>query len=192
MNKLSAIVLLLITVSILGVSGCGGKSATVFLHPEYDFRYVEQIGVIPFENQSKEQGAGSRVTQVFMSELLSEKVFNIIEPGEVSRALEKYSTLRTSQLTKDQVKEIGQSLKAQALIFGTVAELTSFRSGNSTTNTVTLVVRMVDTESGETVWSTTHTSGGKGFFASLFGTGDKSQSEVIRNCVEGVLKTLID
>jgi hypothetical protein len=69
--------------------------------------------------------------------------------------------------------------------------MTSYRSGNSTTNTVTLVVRMVDTQTGETVWSATNTAGGKGFFASLFGTGDKSQSEVIRDCVEGVLKTLI-
>lgn len=174
------------------LTGCGAKSATTFLHPEFNFQYVENVAVVPFENQSNEQGAGSRVTQVFISELLAQRVFNVIEPGEVTHALEKYSTLRTSQLTKDQIREIGKSLNAQALIFGTVAELTGYRSGNSTTNTVTLVVRMVDTESGETVWSTTHTSGGKGFFASLFGTGDKSQSEVIRDCVEGVLNTLID
>jgi hypothetical protein len=176
---------------VLTIGGCAGKSATVFLHPEYDFRYVERVAVVPFENQSQEQGAAARVTQVFISELLAQRAFDVIEPGEVSHVLEKYSTVRTSQLTKEQIIDIGKQLKAQALIFGSVAEMTSYRSGNSTTNTVTLVVRMVDTQTGETVWSATNTAGGKGFFASLFGTGDKSQSEVIRDCVEGVLKTLI-
>ena len=86
---------------------------------------------------------------------------------------------------------IGKELKVQGIIFGNVTEMTSSRSGSAMVNTVTLVIRMVETETGATVWSATNTSGGRGFWGSLFGGGDRSESEAIRDCVKGVIKTLI-
>jgi len=189
--KMSKTGLLLVAILIV-IGGCGGMSPSVFLHDEYNFQYLERVAVIPFDNISSDQGAGARATRMFISEMLAARAFDVVEPGEVTKALEKHSTVRTSQLTKEQIVEIGKSLKVQGIILGNVTESSSMRSGASTINTVTMVVRMVETETGMTVWSATHTSGKKGFWASLFGTGGKSQSEVMRSCIKGVLKTLIN
>ena len=182
--------ILLAAAAVLVALGCA-RGPTVFINDEYNFQYVERVAVVPFDNLTSDQGAGNRVTRVFIADLLAEKAFDIVEPGEVSRVLEKFSTVRTSQLTQEQITAIGKELKVQGIIFGNVTEMTSSRSGSAMVNTVTLVIRMVETETGATVWSATNTSGGRGFWGSLFGGGDKSESEAIRDCVKGVVKTLI-
>jgi len=189
MLKISKFVMIFMFFLVL--TGCGGIAPTVFIHDEYNFQFLERVAVVPFENLSSDQGAGARVTQVFISELLAAKAFDVVEPGEVSQVLEKYGTVRTGALTKEQIISIGKDLKVQGIILGSVTEASSLRSGGGTANTVTIVVRMVETETGMTVWSTTNTSGKRGFWATLFGTGDKSESEAIRDCVKGALKTLI-
>ena len=174
------------------MTGCGGMSPTVFIHPEFNFNYVERVAVIPFENLSNDQGAASRATRFFISELLSSESFEVVEPGEIASVLASVTTVRTGELTKEQIKEIGQKLKVQGLFFGTVNESSNSRSGSVQTHTVSMVVRLVDSESGETVWSATNTSGGRGFFARLFGVGEQPSSDVMRRCVKGLLSTLID
>ncbi len=184
---------LLLTVLILSVGnfGCGGIGTTVFLHPEFNFSFVERVAVIPFENLSKDQGAAFRATRLFLTELLSSEAFEVIEPGEVKRVVEKTGSTRTADLTKDQIIQIGKELKVQALFFGTISESTVQRSGTSMNAVVTMVVRLVETETGATIWSATHTQSGKGFWNSIFGGRDKSMSEITRRCVKKIVRTLI-
>lgn len=183
---------LLLTAALLTLSGCGGMKPTVFIHPEYNFGFVQRVAVIPFENLSDNQGAASRATRFFISELLASETFEVVEPGEVFNVLSSLSTLRAGELSAEQIKEIGQKLKVQGLFFGSVNESSSSRSGSVQTHSVSMVVRLVDAESGETVWSAANTSGGRGFFARLFGAGEKSSSQVMRQCVKKILSTLVD
>ncbi len=189
-QKMVRTVLLLLIVAGT-MAGCGGLRPTVFINDEYNFQFVEHVAVIPFDNLSNDQGAGNRATRVFVSKLLAEKAFDVVEPGEVSRVLEKYATVRTGQLTQEQITAVGKELKVQGIILGTVTESSTMASGGTTTNTITMIVRMVETETGATVWSATHTAGGRGFWGALFGTGGKSQSEATRDCVDGIIKTLV-
>lgn len=177
---------------MVGLSGCSGLRPTVFINDEYNFQFVERVVVVPFDNLSNDQGAANRATRVFIAKLLSEKAFDVVEPGEVSRVLEKSSIVRTGQLTTEQATGIGKELRAQGIILGTVTESSNTGGGGVATSTITMVVRMVETETGATVWSATHTAGGRGFWSALFGTGGKSQSEATRDCVDGIIKTLID
>lgn len=176
---------------LIFAGGCGIKP-TVFLHPQFNFSFIERVAVVPFENLSSDQGAGARVTQIFVTELFSYEAFNIVEPGETGRVLEPYSIVRTSALTNEQIESIGRQLKVQALFLGTVTESSSQRSAGSNSNTVTLTVRLVETETGETVWSATHSEGGRGFWSAVFGTDSRSYSEVTRRCVRRIIDTLID
>lgn len=180
-----------VTLLAIAVSGCGGTGTTVFLHDAYNFQYVERVAVIPFDNASENQGAGIRSTRIFTSELLAAKAFDVVEPGEVARVLEQYNIVRTAKLSTEQILAIGKDLRVQGLILGSVTESASVRSGSSLTHKVTMVVRMVDTEVGTTVWSATATGGGRGFWGSLFGSSGKSASEATRECVRKVLNTLI-
>jgi len=181
----------LLAVTLL-LTGCSTMGPTVFLHQEYNFAYVERVAVVPFENLSNDQGAGARLTHLFMTELLSAEVFDIVEPGEVVKVLGKYSLPRTDLITVDQAKELGKSLNVQALIIGTVNESTENRASGGPATVVTLDVRMIETETGETIWSATNTEGSRTFLSSLFGTEQRSYSEVARRCVRKIIDTLID
>jgi polysaccharide biosynthesis protein PelC len=180
----------LFAVAGLILAGCAGMGSTVFIHRDYNFTYVEKVAVVPFENLSNDQSAASRVTLLFVTELLSTDAFDVVEQGEVLAAISKISMTRSDMLTEEQTKKLGESLGVQAVILGTVNEATGSQAGGNG-SVMTLDVRMVETESAQTVWSATHTEGGRGFLASLFGTGAKSQSEVARQCVHKIVKTLV-
>lgn len=186
---LAALAVFALLVSIPG--GCGGMRPTLFIHPEFDFGYVERVAVVPFENLTNEQGAASRATRFFIAELLASEAFVVVEPGEVNRVLSKFATVRAADLTQEQIVDMGKELKVQGVFFGTVNESSAMRTGSAPDYTVTMVVRMVETETGETVWTATDTEGGRSFLSKLFGGGGKSQSEVMRKCVKKVLSTLV-
>ena len=177
---------------LLIAGGCSGMGSTVFVHRDYNFNFVEKVAVVPFENLSNDQGASARITHLFITELLAADAFDIVEPGEVLVAISKLSLTRTDMLSQEQAKQLGKELGVQGLILGAVNESSGLRSAGNNETVVTLDVRMVETESAQTVWSATQTEGSKGFFSSLFGTSDKSQSEVARKCVRKVIKTLVD
>ncbi len=186
-----AIIIEVFLILAIIVQGCGG-GATVFLHDEYNFQFLEKVAIVPFDNLSIDKGAGARATRIFMSELLAGEVFDVVEPGEVTLALSKFATLRTAELTTEQTMELGRQLKVQGVFFGSIMESSKTRSGSATVNRVSMVVRLVETETGETIWSSTVSSAGRGFWASLFGSGGKSSTEVMRNCVRKALGTLIE
>lgn len=182
-----SVVLTLLFALILGW-GCSGPS--VFLDRAFDFGYIEKVAVIPLENLSQSQTAGRQATLILNTELLASETFSIVEPGETAKVLGEVAP-RSNQYDLDQVKEIGKRLGAQGLIFGTVSEISSARSGNASVPTVTVDLRMVETETGATVWAASATKGRPGLWASLFGLAGKSSSETMRDCIQDILKTLI-
>lgn len=176
----------------MGLAACSGMGPTTFLHPEYNFGYVERVAVVPFEDLSSDQGAGARATRFFVSELLATEAFDVVEPGEVNRALLQAGVINVADITQEQVVAVGQALGAQALFMGSVGESASVRTGASSASVVTLTARMVETDTGVTVWSATHTESGRSLWSSLFGTGQRSRSEVTRKAVEKTIKTLVN
>ncbi len=182
--------LLVTTLVLLG--GCGGMGPTTFVHPDFNFGFVERVAVVPFENLSSDPAAGAKATRYFTTALLATESFAVVEPGEVSRALEQFGLVSAAQLTEAQVISLGQELEAQAVFFGSLSESAALRSGSTTINVVTVVVRLLETETGTTIWSATNTDDSASFWSSLFGTGQKSSSEVMRRCIDGCLDTLMD
>jgi TolB-like protein len=170
---------------------CSGIRPTVFVNKQYNFNFLEKVAVVPFENLSSDQGAGARITHIFLTELLAAESFDIAEPGEVSKVTQKYIGSGGSALTRDQITEIGKTLGVQGIILGSVNQTSISRAGGSATTEITIDARMVETETGQTVWSATNTEGGKGFWASLFGTGNKSEAETSRKCVRRLIRTLV-
>lgn len=182
----------LLATALVFMAGCGGMSATKFVHPDFDFAFIEKIAVVPFENLSNDAAAGAQATRYFTSALLATEAFDVVEPGEVSRRLEQLSLVSTSQLTTEQVIALGQELGVQAVFLGSLSEASAMRSGATTVNVVSVVIRLLETETGATVWSATNTEDSSSFWSSLFGTGQKPPSVVMRNCIDGALDTLMD
>ncbi len=171
------------------IAGCGGPA--VFLDRTYDFDYLERVAIVPFENLAQSQPAGRQATLIFITELLATESFTVIEPGETAKVLTEINPTRTTALSLEQIQEMGKRLNAQGLIFGTVNESSTIRSGGVTVPTVTLDLRLVETETGSTIWAATHTQGHPNLLTSLFGIGAQSTSETMRDCVHHVIKTLV-
>ena len=184
--------ILCMMVAGLFIAGCGGMGATRFIHPGFDFGFIERVAVVPFENLSTEQGAGARATRYFTTALLAAEAFEVVEPGEVSRALERFGYVATAQLTEEQAVALGNELGAQGVFLGSLSESVKIRSGSNNVSVITIVASMVETETGTTVWSSTNTENSSNFWSTLFGTGQKSSSEVMRRAIDGCLDTLLD
>jgi polysaccharide biosynthesis protein PelC len=173
------------------IAGCAGHRPTTFLHPEYDFSQIERVAVVPFENLSSEQGTSAYMTRVFMTELLATGAFDVVEPGEVTRALAAAGQTKPAELDLPGLKKLGEDLKVQAVVFGSVGESTQFRSGNTTTHVISLDARMVDCETGSTIWTANVTSGGPGPLSRLIGVGEDTRGDAVRNTIHRAVKSLI-
>lgn len=177
---------------LLVAAGCGSMGPTTYLHPDFDFGFIEKTAVVPFENLSEEQGAGARATRYFTGALLATEAVDVVEPGETARALGQFSLVRSAELTAEQAVGLGRELGAQGLFLGTVNESTNLRRGNESITVVTVSLRLLETQTGATVWSTVVTEDSGGFWSNLFGTAQKSRSEVTRRCLDRCLDTLME
>lgn len=169
-----------------------GMPPTTFTHPDYNFAYVERVAALPFENLSDDRGAAARMSRYFVSELLNVEAFDVVEPGEVSDAMATVGTLRVAELTPALIVDLGRRFGAQALFLGSVTESTTVRRGSASESVVTIDVRMVETETGVVIWSTTLTETGRGFWSGLFGTNGSTMGEVSREVARHAVRELVN
>ena len=179
-NRIRGLMPLVAWAILTGVVACTPMLPTTFVHPAFDFSYLQTVAVVPFENLSDDRGAGARMTRYFVSELLATEAFSVVEPGEVSATMQAMGLVRTAELTEEQIIDLGQRLNAQGLFLGSVPESGVQRAGGSSEAVVTLDVRLVETETGEVVWSTTHSESGRGFWNAILGGSGSSLGEVSR------------
>jgi TolB-like protein len=173
------------------IHGCSGIKRTVFLHPEYNFGMIERVAVIPFVNLTNDAGMGEFAARLFITELLSKNAFDVVEIGEVVHELVKAGKSRDSELSTEELKKIAGLLNAQALIFGSVGESSSLRTGSISSHILGMQVSMVEAETGVTVWSANIHTSGPGFLARIFGVGEQSRGNSARKAVKKAVKTLV-
>jgi len=175
----------------LSLGACASSlEPTRFVHPDFDFAYVKRVAVLPLENLTSDQQSGLRATRLLITELLASGAVDVVEPGEVRAVLERI-TARERTPTTEQVIELGRALSVQAVMFGSVTQSESVRSGTVSIPVVTLDVHLVETETGSAVWAATHTEKGAGLGAKLLGVGTEPISETTRRCVREIVRTLV-
>jgi len=160
---------------------------TRYTNASSDMGTVKTVAVLPFDNLTTEKLAGDRLNKIFTTELLALETFRVVEPGEVIRAV-RSSGIDTTSLTAADVKQLGKALHAEALFVGTVLEYDEGRGAGTPSPQVTLQFRLLDTESGTTLWSVSRTSSGATVTARLFGLGGKTASVVSREMIQEELR----
>jgi hypothetical protein len=94
-------------------------------------------------------------------------------------------------MTLDDIKKLGQQLKVQALFFGSVLEYDEGRSGGTSPNPrVRVAFRLVDTETGTTLWSVSRARGGATIASRLFGIGGDPAATLAQNVIRDELAHL--
>ncbi len=176
---------------LLMLAGCASGGATRYLHPNVDMGAIQKVAVLPFENLTSERTAGEKVQKVFMTELLALSAFEVVEPGAVVRVLKAERADAVEALGPAELKRIGEALKADALFLGTVVDFADNRSGTTPAPDVTIQLRLVETQSGVTVWSASQTRSGASTSARLFGVGGASLTEAARELLRDELRSLV-
>jgi TolB-like protein len=190
--KLLRIFVLLSLAGTLFISlGCAGRGTSAFyIRQDYDFSYVKKVAVLPLDNLTNEKFAADAVRQVVVCEFLSTGLADVAVPGEAETAVDKLGLKSIRALSAEQIKTLGNSLKVQAVVFGSVEKFGEVRIGNISAPEVTITLMMADTTSGSIVWSVTKTGGGASFAARHFGARSETMSEAVIRVVKEAIETL--
>jgi TolB-like protein len=184
-NKLCFSIIL--SILILSAGCTGGRD--VKFHRSAEIGEIKRVAVLPFENLTSEKEAAKRIRRTVIAELLSRSV-DVIEPGEVTRVLRELEVRTTTALSIEDIQKIGKELKVDALITGSVIAYRISRGINVSYPEVTIQLMLIDTETGNILWSVWNTEGGPDFWVRHFGTEGKSLSETARDVVKKAFDTL--
>lgn len=168
-------------------SGGGGQS---YVHPNADLGSLKTVAVLPFENLTQERTAGDKVQRLFLTELLSMGLFEVVEPGLVTKTLRAERVESTEGLAPADIQRIGKALKADALFMGTVVDYNENRSGATPMPEVTIQARLVESQSGVTIWTSNRNRSGASLSVRLLGVGGDSLTETARKLIHDELKSL--
>ncbi len=173
---------------LLLMAGCSGPRQ--YVREDAGVRTIKKIAVLPLASLTADENAGEKIRGLVISELLSRGV-DVVEPGEVTRALLEMKVRSLGALTVDDFKALGKRLKVKALMTGSVAAYGMSRGITTTYPEVSIHLMLIDTSNGEIVWSVWHTAGGPSFWTRHFGTEGLTLSETARKAVREAIGALL-
>lgn len=136
------------------MGGCSGMHSREIVQGA-QMAKVATVAVLPFENVTTTADAGKAASQV-VAEQLSATRLELVDADETLAALEKLDPPPSAAADRLIAIKVGQALKADAVVFGTVTEAAS--PGREPVNQAALglSLRMVQVEDGDLVFSGTY------------------------------------
>jgi TolB-like protein len=174
---------------VMALPACRTAQQTSYVHKNADLGAITKVAVLPFDNLSQERTAGDKVQKVFYLELLALDVFEVAEPGQVTKVMRAQAS--ADALAPADYQKIGKDLGVDAIFIGSVVDYTETRTGSTPTPEVTIQLRLIEAHSGSTVWSTGRTRSGASVSTRLFGVGGESMTQAARRVVRAELGTLL-
>ncbi len=188
-HRLPSYALYLVVTALLGA--CAAPvTRPVYRDANMDFGAIQTVGVMPFQNLSRDIQAADRVRDVFINGLLSTGALYVVPVGEVARAIGRIEMQTPPAPSPEEVTKLGPLLKAQAVITGAVHEYGETRSGSSSANVISISVQMIETQTGKVVWTASSTKGGVSVWDRLLGGGGQPMNDVTRAAVDDVIRKL--
>jgi hypothetical protein len=176
----------------LTASACGDRPTTTFIHPQADFGLINRVAVLPMENLTGEPTAGEKVRQLLIIELLSSGAVEVVDVGEVARGIRAAKIGDPTSPGTEEVRNLAAELDVQGLVAGSVQEFAEIRGSGARSTSVSMVFRLIETDAGQVIWSSSVSQSGAGAMVRLFGVGGDSPTERARRLIRKSLKTLID
>jgi len=116
---------------------------------------VCRIAVLPFINQTAYKGADDIFARVFVSELVNSGNYQVAQEGDVRKFLQQMQVLPNQTPEIEQLRAMADRLGAQIVISGIVTEMKDVSEyGQHLEPSVAVVIRVIDGDSGRTLWST--------------------------------------
>jgi TolB-like protein len=179
-----------VALAALSAPGCS-KKLTTFVHPTADFGLIERVAVLPLENLTTDDAAAEKVRQLLIIELLSSGAVDVVDVGEVARGIRAAGVGNAAAPGTEDAQKLGEELQVQALLAGSVQEFARGRGSGTVATNVSLVFRLLETDTGQVIWSSSISQTGTGAMARLFGVGGDSPGERARKLIRKALRKLI-
>jgi TolB-like protein len=165
-------------------------TSPVYRDPNMDFSVIQSVGVMPFQNLSRDSLAADRVRDVFINRLLSTGAIYVVPVGEIARVAARSEIPVPGAPSPEEVIKLSAALKVQAIVTGVVREYGEVRSGSSSSNLISFSVQMQEAQTGKTVWTASSTKGGISVWDRLLGGGGRPMNDVTREAVDEVIRWL--
>ena len=142
---------------IVLLSSCAFKQAPTVLKqgPLPGGGDICRIAVLPFINQTAYKEADDIFARVFVSELVNSGNYQVAQEGDVRKFFQQMQVLPNQTPDIEQLRAMADRLGAQVVISGTITEMKETSEyGQHLEPTVAVVIRVIDGDSGRTLWST--------------------------------------
>jgi len=120
-------------------------------------RHPCHVAILPFTNETKQVRLGRLVYRIFLSQLSMSKDFQVIEEGRVRNLLRLERCLVGHEPPPRVLRVLGQRLKVEAIITGTVLEAEEDPEHVS----LAFIIWVRDSKTGDLLWSTYHARRGE-------------------------------
>ena len=108
-------------------------------------------------------------------------------PGEVNRGISRAAIAEAAFPAPEDIVKFGSIVKVDAVIIGVIREYGEVRSGNSTSQVISLSMKMIETQTGRVVWSASSTQGGISFKDRLLGGGGLPMNQITEKAVNDII-----
>ncbi len=169
------------------VFGC--STPTHYVRKDIDVSNIRKIAVLPLENFTSNSNSDDKIRRTVIIELMSRDV-EVVEPGEITSTMRKLRIRSINTITTPQIKKLGGSLGVQAVMKGSVSAFRISKGISVSYPEISVHLLLVDTSSGNTIWSVLHSAGGASFWTRHFGAEGKTLEETSRKVVKQALDTL--
>lgn len=181
----------MILVLLSGLLGGCSTAKQAYLEETLDLGYVQRVAILPLENHTSEKFAAERLRDVFTTELLSQRIFDVVEKGDLNHFLrEEVSEAESYNLDAALARRLGQALSIEAYLAGSVDDYTEMRNGSYSYPVVAVTLRLVDVKTGRIIWQASGSTSGYSTWGRVFGFASDSVNEVSFRLAKDLLKTL--
>ncbi len=188
--------LLIISIALSAiVAGCA-SNVKLYMNKAANFQYVEKVAILPFNNLSDDRYAGEKLNSLVLMEILEKGVFKVAEDGEVKKIVVEvfkemgYLEGDVVALDLEMIKKISSKLGVQAVFIGSVENYGQGRTSGSAYSVVSLTIKLVDGNSGTTLWRASYFQKGNSAMRKALGLKQKDELDLSRNVVKKLLASL--
>ena len=176
---------------VLSMFGCAGQRVTdTFRDQNMDFASIHTVAVMPYVNLSRDNAAGDRVRDVFITSLLATGAVYVLPVGEVNRGIVRAGIANPFAPSPEEVTKMGGFVKAEAIITGTLKEYGEVRSGSAVGNLISMSLQMMETQTGRIIWSASTTRGGVSLVDRMLGGGGEPMNDITEKAVDDIINKL--
>jgi TolB-like protein len=178
---------LLLALGLIFLYGCAQQQH--FVRQETDIESIRSIAVLPFENFTKDDFADEKMRRIVITELLLRGI-DVIEPGEVTKLLNELNIRLLRSIKTKEIQKVGEILGVDAVMSGSVESFGISKGINVTYPEVTINLMLLETDSGNIIWSVRYSTGGASFWTRHFGAEGIPLSEAARKTGKEAIDTM--